>query len=371
MWDISAGSKIIQIRLGSKVCLAYSSSKRKKNADILIRLIDEMRLQFEQKNIAIQNIVISETSEIPEDCYIVYFGATYQRFDYKNVDIINVLRNLVCQHYLKDNSYEGIRKLFQNGVKHLGEKEYQKSIYEFAQTYYCASFSGDTLDIMINSIINICGIEFLNQQYDSALLSAQRACVLALDGKCYNPYLKYYAAAWAGVVYMQKQELDEAIRHFTIAYDIISSMNENGLMLTVLSTLTQLYMQTQDYLQSVEMIDQMLDILQEDKSLEVENEFIIKLARYQSHAYKVIIKQQLTAYAELSAEYEELSQRVLVRVVEMALNFVYKYGRMFVCIGLGNLLNKAFNTNIGGVMNVNLQVALGSKNNINGKIVTI
>lgn len=122
------------------------------------------------------------------------------------------------------------------------------------------------------------------------MLSAQRACVLALDGKCYNPYLKNYAAAWAGVVYMQKQELDEAISHFTIAYDIISSMNENGLMLTVLSTLTQLYMQTQDYLQSVEMIDQMLDILQEDKSFEVENEFIIKLARYQSHAYKVIMK---------------------------------------------------------------------------------
>ena len=371
MWDIGTGSKIIQIEIGSKVCSAYSSSKRKKNADILMKLLDDTRMQLANENIILPSIAVTETPDIPEEEFIVFFGAIYQKWNYNKGDIISVLMNLVYNHQLKDNSYTGIRELFQNGVDHLGEKQYQKSIYEFAQAYYCASFNGDTLDIMINSIINICGIEFLNQQYDSALASAQRSCILALDGNCYNPYLKYYAAAWAGVVYMQKQELTEAIRHFAIAYDVISPMNEYGLTLAVLSTLAQLYMQAQDYLQSAEMIDKMLDILQGNESLEVEAEFIIKLARYQSHAYKILIKQQLAEYAELSEKYEKLSQHFLVQVKEMALNFVYKYGRTLACIGLGCLLNKTLSATMGGVMNVNIQIALGNQNNIGGKIVTI
>ncbi len=338
MWDIKAGSNIVQIELGSRARSAFSS-RWKKEAELLMKYISEIRAQLEKDNIFLPDVKIFDAPpDIPPDDFIIYFGAFFWRGNCKKDDIRQMLLHLAYQHKLEDNSYNGIRELFQRGVGHLEEKNYQKAIYEFAKSYYWASFGAETLDIMINSIINIGGIEFLNQQYDKALACAQRACVLAAADNCYNPYIKYYAAAWAGVVYMQKQDLQEAAEHFMLAYNVISPTNENGLKISVLSTVAQLYMQMEDFFLSAEAVNKILDILQEDKSLEVENDFIIQLARHQANAYKAVIKQQELAYAKLCEEYEKLSQSFCIAVKEGALNFSIKHGTAIAWIAVGSFL---------------------------------
>ena len=222
MWDIDFNSKMIQIEMGDKVISAYSSSK--KNAcDILLNQIGNLRSQLAGQNIDLPPIALRDSETLPVDAFVIYFGALCINGNYKSDSIPQHLANQACAYHLENNSYDGLTEYFESGVNYLQAKNYQKAIFDFAQSYYCSSFRNDTRNIMVNSMINICGIQFLNQQYDSALLSGQRACVLAISESFYDPYLKYYAAFWTGMVYTQLNNLEQAIRHFELVHCCINN----------------------------------------------------------------------------------------------------------------------------------------------------
>ncbi|MCM1541840.1 MAG: hypothetical protein NC121_11315 [Blautia sp.] len=346
MWDINPDSKIIQIEMGNKVIAAYSSSK-KKTCDILLNQIENLRSQLAERGIDLPPIALRNSETLPPDMFNIYFGALCINGRHQTDSITQILADQARGYQLDDNSYNGLLENFESGVNYLQAKNYQKAIYDFAQSYYCSSFRNDTRNIMVNSMINICGIQFLNQQYDSALLSGQRACMLAFAPSFYDPYLKYYAASWTGLIYRQLNNLEEAIRHFGLAYQAVAQTDENCLAVSTLSTLAQLSMDAKNYGQSAELIDRILDLLQTDPSLDIDADFLITLARFQSQVYRAIISQLTEEYAQLQAQYAKLSAKFLPRFKTLALNILYQTGSTVIPCVIGSLIGGSYNIQLG------------------------
>lgn len=343
MWNISEDSAIIQLELGSNVILAYSS-KQKNPCDILFKKINDLQLHLAEARIPFSEVQLRRSTNLPPNEFILYFGAVFIRGNFKSDDILQLLRDQAYANNLENRSYEGIMDIFQTGVRDLAAKSYQKAIYEFAQAYYCASFSGKTRDIMVNALINICGIEFLNQQYDAALQFGERACILAQSSNFFDPYLKYYAAASVGTVLIQQQDWEAAINYFIMAYNVICKTNESSLAIPALSAAAQLCMETQNFAKSAELMDRILDILQADHSLKVGEDFIIELARLHSRVHKALASQLKSEYEQLSEEYCKLSSNFLVQLKSAALNMIYKYGDMTFSYAMGSLFSSGNNS---------------------------
>lgn len=353
MWKISEDSKIIQLELGANVISAYSS-RRKNPCDILLKQIQDLRLSLAEEYIELPAVDVRDSATLPANEFILYFGVICFRGNFKSENIIQLLRNQAYANCLENRSYEGLMNLFQRGVSDLTARNYQKAIYEFAQAYYCASFTAETRNIMVNALINICGIEFLNQQYDAALQFGDRACVLAMSDNFFDPYLKYYAVTWTGAVLIRKQDWTAATKHFIIAYNVIRQTDENRLNISALSAATQLSMKTQDFAQAAELIDRILDILQTDRSLIVGEDSIIELARLQSRVHKALFSQLMSEYERLHEEYCELSGKFLVHLKNAALNMIYKCGTMAFSCAMGSFF--------AGSNSFNLQVSLAGNN---------
>lgn len=337
MWDLAINSNIIQIELGDKVISAYSSSKRQ-DCDVLRNQIGELRSRLAEEHIDLPIIALRYSDTLPADMFSIYFGALCINGSYKTDHIPQILANQARIYHLEDCSYDGLMQNFQSGVNYLQARNYQKAIYDFAQSYYCSSFRNDTRSIMVNSMINICGIQFLNQQYDSALSSGLRACVLAISDSFYDPYLKYYAASWTGIVYLQLNNLEQAIRHFELAYGVVAQTSESCLSISALSTLVHLYMKAGAYSKSAEGIDAILDILQNDGTLDIDKDFLIQLARFQSQVNKAMVSQLTSEYEQLQAKYAKLSARFLPQLTSFALNVLYKHGFSLLSCAIGSFL---------------------------------
>ncbi|MCM1064712.1 MAG: tetratricopeptide repeat protein [Eubacterium sp.] len=346
MWDMALDSKIIQIEMGNKVIAAYSSSK-KRSCDILLSQIGELRAQLAERGIHLPTITLRDSETLPPDMFTIYFGALCINGRRQTDSIPQILAGQACDYQLEDNSYNGLLENFESGVNYLQAKNYQKAIYDFARSYYCSSFRNDTRTIMINSMINICGIQFLNQQYDSALLSGQRAYVLAFSPSFYDPCLKYHAASWMGIIYRRSNNLEEAIRYFELAYRAIAQTDESCLAVSALSTLAQLYMEAKNYGQSAELIDRILDLLQADTSLEVDADFLITLARFQSQVNRAMIRQLTEEYAQLQAQYAKLSARFLPQFKSLALNILYQTGPTVIPCAIGSLMRGSYHIQLG------------------------
>lgn len=279
---------------------------------------------------------------------MLYIGVVCVTGNYKTDNILQVMGNCVSAYSLENDSYEEVLEIFQNGMTSLLNRDYQKAIFDFAKAYYCASFRPDTSGIAVNSLINICGIEFLNGRYDDARSYGQRACVLSFTESFYNPYLKYYAAFWTGTVFIQLENPSEAIRHFSLAYQAICHTGENCLVIAALSAMVQLYMQTGNYLESADLIDKILNILQEDKNMDYGSDFILNLARLHSRLYKAVLGKALSEYVALQKEYDEMSRSFLYKMKDYALNLIYRYGDRAVCCALGSFLSGTLQFSISG-----------------------
>jgi len=355
MWNIDCDSSVVQLELGDNAITAYSSSKKKKTCDILINQIGELRAQLSEQNIFLPYINIRDSQTLPANMFDVYFGAFRFNGDIRTDNILQILANQAFAHHLDDYSYNGLLKVFESGVDCLREGNYQKAIYDFAKSYYNSAFDGAARNIMINSMINICGIEFINQRYESALLSGRRACILAMADSFYDPYLKYYAAAWTGIVYRQMNNLKQAIRHFESAYQVLEQMNENCLKISALSTLAQLHMDAGNYRYSANLMDGILDLLQADDSLNVDKDFLIKMASFQSQVQKAIIQDITEKYGQLQRQYAKLSSKFLPQLGSLAINILCKIGPTIIpCL-------------IGSLMKSNNQIQFGSNNIISGE----
>lgn len=337
MWDIGENSNIIQLELGKKVIAAYSSSKKKK-CDILSNGIESIKIQLSKEHIVLPGVSWRESMHLSSDEFVLYFGALKVSRNYKDTNIFQIIYDCAKEYYLEDFTHESVSRIFQKGMQYLQEKNYQLAIYEFAKAYYCACFSLETRAIMVNSMINIGGILILNKQYDSALQYGKRACALAISDKFYDPYLKYYSAACTGAVFIRMQKWTNAIEYFNLAYDVIKCINENTLKISTLSVLIQLYMQEHKFVESASLIDEILDILHEDKSLKISEDSVIALARFQAQVYKELFKQQSINYEILYAKYKKISTSFLVQLKNLALNVIIEYSDIIFAYTIGNLL---------------------------------
>lgn len=295
-------------------------------------------MQLSKEHISLPAVSVRDNPQLSSDEFVLYFGALKLNGNYINSNIIQILYNCAKEYQPSEFTHDGINNIFQEGVKYLQEKNFQKAIYEFAKAYYCASFSLETRAIMVNSMINISGIQIFNKQYDSALQSGLRACALAISDNFYDPYLKYYSTICTGIVYIHLKNWTAATEYFQLAYDIIKATNENALTISALSVMTQIYMQEYKLTDSAACIDKILDILQEDKTLEFSNDFIIFLARYQTQIYKSLLAQQASDYENLYRKYKKLSTNFLIQLKNCALNIIYESRGIIVPLALGTLL---------------------------------
>lgn len=338
VWDITIESSIIQLEIGSKVISAYSSQMFSKKCDILIKKINTLRNELMQDGFILSPINIRDSDKIKPKEYILYFGVYSFKGDYLKNNIIEVIKYYANIHRMNDFSYEKVVGYFNENVKFVENKNYQKAIHEFAKLYYIASLRDDTIDIMVNSIINICGIQFINQQYDNALMSINRACTITMSDSFYNPFLKYYSEIWKGIINLQMNCRKDAIRCFSLAYNAIGNTDENKLKLSTLINLSYIYYQEHDLYNSAKMLELIIDILEKDPSLDFDKSFILNLAMFQSSVYNAYINQISYEYDILNQKFSDYSQKFLVKLKNQALNIFFECGKTFIHVCIGMLL---------------------------------
>ena len=327
MWNISMDSNLIQNELGAKAMSAYSS-KRNNSGDIFGNGIARLRMLLADKNIALPIVSYSYSKNLAPNEYILFFGATCIRGDYRTQDIIQTIVDYAVEYHLPKYTFDAIENLFRSGIRYLENKKYPEAMSLFQKAYYCSAFDKRTRGIMINSMINICGIQFLNRQNDAALLSGQRACELAFAKDFFDPYLKYHAAEWTGIVLTQQNDWEEARKYFVAAYNAVSKTDSGELAISALSAIVQICMEERDLVSSAAALDKMLDLMQADEIYGSKKDLIIQLARLQANMYRTLFLQCASEYVELSREYHRLLHRFSYKLKEYTLNVVYRYGGM-------------------------------------------
>ena len=163
MWDIS--KSVIQLEVSSKIAKYYSTFPGL-NAKKLLYEIDELRNTFAKMDVVLPSINISIADSLPPDSYILHIGVYHFMRDFKTDKIIEILHAFVSQYTYDNYCKESVTELFNKGVSQLHANNFQEAYSSFANTYYCSSIYKENYDVMVNSILNLCGIEFINQNFD-------------------------------------------------------------------------------------------------------------------------------------------------------------------------------------------------------------
>lgn len=363
MWNVE--SNIIQLELSTKLLKDYSTFSGN-NAKKLLDQIGKLRNHLAQKNILLPYINIREEVSLPGNVYVIYFGAFWEIKDSTKDNIVEVLAQLASQYSISDFSCENVMRQFNTGLSELETGDYQKAIYSFAYTYYCSSFDKQNASIMVNSLLNICGIQMINNQFDSALQYGLRACFLVKDDDFYNPYLKYYSEYQTGMILVHKKRFNEALEHFIQAYRHINGLDVSHLSIAALSAIVQLNMIQKHYYNGAKTIDVILDIIQRKHLSDIDNDTIINLAQLQSQLCFAVIEKMECDFAELQQRCIKLSHSLLYRVFDATLNIIQTYGGGILNFALGSFLSGTYQFAFDNGTNT---INNGSLVNNNGKLI--
>lgn len=339
MWDLKGS--LIQLEFGSNAKKFYSSSK-KKPYDLLIKQIEELQKDFSYKNIQLPQVSIRDSLEINPDEYCIYIGIIYISENYKHVNPVNVIASQIMQFQIHDFSYQGVEDVFNEGVKFLLSKNYQRSIAEFAKAYYCASLSYDTLGIMINSAINICGIQALNGDYNAALISAKRASIASSIKGFADPIIKYHSNIWLASMYIKEKDNKNALTSFIDAYNYIQATTESILKITSLWSIAYLSAELGNIPQCSQALDIMLNIIRNDQNIKLDTEFCISFIDFKDRVNALIISDLKQNLSQLHCEYEKISRKFLFKVGDVSLSIIQKIGPLLISTCLGNLSSGTF-----------------------------
>ena len=339
MWDIS--KSVIQLEVSSKIAKYYSTFPGL-NAKKLLYEIDELRNTFAKMDVVLPSINISIADSLPPDSYILHIGVYHFMRDFKTDKIIEILHAFVSQYTYDNYCKESVTELFNKGVSQLHANNFQEAYSSFANTYYCSSIYKENYDVMVNSILNLCGIEFINQNFDSALALGKRACFLSANESFYNPWLKYYSEYSTATILVQKGMLQEALEGYSRAYNYLTCLNVvsdvDYLLLTLLSIMVQINIQLNQYYESAELIKRIFCLLQKNNQLCIEKEEIITLALIQAEFYDSAIDKIKSEYMELQNKYTKLYNSLLYGLAELAINVLIKYRNISIPLGFGSLL---------------------------------
>ncbi|MCD7761781.1 MAG: hypothetical protein LUI14_01020 [Lachnospiraceae bacterium] len=337
MWDVKG--HLIQLDIGTNAALMFSKSKRHPyQCEKLINAIGELRGKLSVEKIPLSIVDIRVVNSIPPDEYRLYMGFFCLSGSCKQDNVIAEMENWARKLYIKGNRYEVIEEKFMNATEMLLKNNYQKAMFEFTEIYYASVFSPDTYEFMVNSAINLCGIEYMNSNFNNAILYAECAYRMSCDSNFHNPYLKYHAAYWMGVVCICFSDRQyEAIQYFDTAYGRIEKAGEGAMMISALSAMLQVYLKLGEFMKGGETIETMIDIIQTDKDLDYEESLLYELRTIQSAAYKAANIQLADAYNELQKKYAEVSQRFLYKAGNMTLTLIKSYGSILLSGVIGEL----------------------------------
>ena len=348
MWNIKGD--LIQIELGNNVIKSFSKGW-KRDCGLLINQIAKLRSQLKADGIILPPVSLRDSSTLNPDDYILYMGIISYTGNYRKQSPINLLSHFAQQFHIENYSYENVYNIFKSGVNYLvsQEKDLHKATMDFVKAYYCSYFGDDTYSLMINSSINLCGIQVLNSNLDLALLDAKRATYAAMADGFNDPYIKYSSQLWLGIVYLKKNENEDALKCFISAYNIIEETNSNQLKITSLWTVAYLSVQKGDFKLSTTALATIVDIIKNDNEI-YDKDLHISLLELRDYILNTQIEKLQQELNQLNSKYNEISKNFIYKLGNTILSVIHKAGPILISAGIGSLLSGNYHFGTGNII---------------------
>lgn len=360
MWNING--KLIQLEMGSNVIKAYTPADKRNLLDLMFgqsppqagKLLfsqeQQLRKVLTEQGIPLPEIEYSLSADIGSNMYRAHIGIVYYLGDYTVENPFNVIVSWLKRFHMRELTSKNISNLLRQGSEKLVKRDIQSSLYDFAQVYYCASLNPEFCTQLVSAALNICAIEAINGKFDDALNSARRACSIANSGGFYDPYLKYHSNNWMAGILAKTNNLADALKCYINAYSVIKETNEQELKISALWNVACLSIQCNNFQQSVQALDMIVDISKNDSRVNLSKEFFTCLYEFKSFILSLTISRLQQDYTVLKRECEKMSSNFLYKIGDTALTIVLKSGPALLGAWAGSLLsgNKITQINTSG-----------------------
>lgn len=354
MWDIDSGD-LIQIECGSNVIKKYTPADTRDLFDILFgadapeegKLFIEnaafLRQKLEQQSIYMPSVKFRDSNELSPDQFRIYIGIENFLGNITEYDLYEALQCLILKNQIEVSSPEKVAEIFQDSVKAFQGRRFEKAVKGFVKTYYWSTIL-DCKEELVNATINCGGIALINNNIDSALLTARRACKLAEEPEFCNPYLKYHAHNFLANMYWLSNNRELAIDNYFRAMKDVQYLNDLYLYVFAIWNAANTCMWTGNYPECIDLLDAIFKLILRDDNYP--RETIETLYLYRAAASDQRISELQKQNEELMEINRKLSSSFLISIKEDVTNIIKKYGPMAMSNFFGVLTGKSSRTEL-------------------------
>lgn len=350
MWDINGG--LIQIEVGMNVSAKYTAADRRgildrlwgvngpEEGDLLIVETQKLRQELAEQNIILPPVAYRGNTDLQPDDFIIYVGIEQMAGNIRKNDLLGCLKDLILSKQISDASPDGVRKIFQDGVELFNNKHYSEAVPCFILSYYWGMILGCN-DEVINTIINVGGINLVNNQVEGALMNARHACLLAENSRCYNPYLKYYAHNFLANMYWLQNERGAAVECYQKAVADVQFVEDLQLYVFALWNSANAFFWTGDFASCKNYLDEIYGLISDHD--DYPKAVISELFSFRALVSDVQIEMLKEQNQNLQKQCNSLSMSLSNWMKQDISKVVKQYGPNLLCCFFGALCNLQIN----------------------------
>lgn len=329
-------SYLVQVELGARAAQAFqpkdsrgifgllTGEKAPGWADLLIQKVDVLRENLKKQGLILPVVQFIYAQELPPEEFRITLGVDYSAGDIRRDNLFHMLEKRIKNYQIEDQSKEGIKKLLNECVLLVLNKDFQSAMEMLGRLYYWSTLIEGNETVRVISLLNMAGILMLNNNVNSAATVALQARYIAEKEDFYDPYLKFYTHKCMGNIFALQNDISSSIQSFNTAFSDIRKTGEHRYIVDALYSLATMLIKNASYEKSAGILDTLVAYIKNkedyDKNVLLE---LYEMRALVGDANAAVLMQK---NRDLQKKYDVLSESFLLKAGNAVLTIVSSCG---------------------------------------------